>query len=651
MNPDPTPRKPSRSWRITPALGAVALVAALAGGAVAAIVTVSLDKTSRRATTVTVHDVTTAPRTLSSTAPTPDVETNATSSNAKTTTSTGAGLSLEAIYKADARGVVSVITTTADGVAQGSGIVLDTSGYILTNQHVVDGWKSVRVSFSNSDNVKAKVIGTDASTDLAVLKVGLPASALHPLPLGDSASVQVGDSVVAIGNPFGLDRTLTAGIISAVHREISAPNRFAIRNALQTDAAINHGNSGGPLIDRNGAVIGINAQLPSNSQVNGNVGVGFAIPVNIAKTVIPQLEQHGHVAHPWLGLEGDTIDSSLASAAHVPVAHGVLIEGIVPGSPIAKAGLKGGTSSVIVNGMGYCLGGDVITKIDGTAVSSVDALQTLLSSHDPGETLTVHVVHRGGTSKDYAVKLGAQPQQGTAAVSGCPGSAPELRPSGGGERRATSAGAYRADELGGRRIGIRDGTARHTGEPGSRLRRRVRDAHPGLHEPIAARVRDDVEDISALERQDRPEHELGAVHVRAGDRHAGAARQTRRLDDATREADRAVAAGGRRDALGGTRRAQRGRREGVEAGLDDLGGHDPDPAGVAPLEHDRTLGSELDVRGGDHERATFDVIDTSAVANALDHDRDAGVDARGDDRGRRGEAAAKLQHHAVSIGG
>jgi S1-C subfamily serine protease len=424
MNPDPTSRKAWRAWRITPAVGAVALVAALAGGAVAAIVTVSVDKTSRRAATVTVHDVTTAPATLSSTGVTPDVATNATSSSRATMTTTGAGLSLEAIYKADARGVVSVITTTTDGVAQGSGIVLDTSGYILTNQHVVEGQKGVRVSFSNSDNVKAKVIGMDASTDLAVLKVDLPASALHPLPLGDSASVQVGDSVVAIGNPFGLDRTLTAGIISAVHREISAPNKFAIRNALQTDAAINHGNSGGPLIDRNGAVIGINAQLPSNSEVNGNVGVGFAIPVNIAKTVIPQLEQYGHVAHPWLGLEGDTIDSSLASAAHVPVAHGVLIEGIVPGSPIAKAGLKGGSSSVIVNGMGYCLGGDVITKIDGTAVNSVDALQTMLSSHAPGETLTVHVVHRGGTSKDYAVKLGAQPQQGTNAVSGCPGNAP-----------------------------------------------------------------------------------------------------------------------------------------------------------------------------------------------------------------------------------
>jgi S1-C subfamily serine protease len=297
--------------------------------------------------------------------------------------------------------------------------VLDTSGYILTNQHVVEDQRGVRVSFSNRDNVKAKVIGTDASTDLAVLKVDLPAEALHPLPLGNSSGVSVGDSVVAIGNPFGLDRTLTAGIISAVHREITAPNRFAIRDALQTDAAINHGNSGGPLIDRSGAVIGINAQLPSNSDVNGNVGVGFAIPIDVAKSVIPQLEQHGRVSHPWLGLEGDNVDGALARAAHVPVTQGVLIEGIVPGSPIDKAGLVAGSSSVIVNGMGYCLGGDVITEIDGTPVTSVLGLQGLLAGREAGETLTVSVVHKGGARKDYAVKLGTQPQDPKSAESGC----------------------------------------------------------------------------------------------------------------------------------------------------------------------------------------------------------------------------------------
>jgi S1-C subfamily serine protease len=423
----PTPPRRPRSRRLTPAVGVIALVAALAGGAIAAIVTVSVDRGSRSAaSTVTVHDVTTvaAPNTLASTAASSDSSTTRTvsdSSGATSSTVSGGDTerTLEEIYKADAPGVVSVITTLEHGQAQGSGIVLDTAGYILTNEHVIQGQKGVRVSFSNSDNVRAKVVGSDASTDLAVLKVDLPASALHPLPLGDSSSVEVGDSVVAIGNPFGLDRTLTAGIISAVHRQISSPNRFAINNALQTDAAINHGNSGGPLIDRSGAVIGINAQLPSNSEVNGNVGVGFAIPIDIAKTVIPALKAHGHVAHPWLGLEGDTIDSSLANATRVPTDHGVLVEAIVADSPIAKAGLVAGSSSVIINGMGYCLGGDVITAIDGVKVNSVLALRAVISSHDPGETLMLHVVHQDGKSKDYPVKLGTQPQQSPVPKSGC----------------------------------------------------------------------------------------------------------------------------------------------------------------------------------------------------------------------------------------
>jgi S1-C subfamily serine protease len=430
QEPAPTPPRRPRSRRLTPAVGVIALVAALAGGAIAAIVTVSLDRGTRtEAATVTVHDVTTVPvpNTLASTSTaassddaTSSTVTGSTSSSGSTTSTSGTQRTLEDIYKADAPGVVSVITMLTHGQeAQGSGIVLDTAGYILTNEHVIQGQKGVRVSFSNSDNVRAKVIGSDASTDLAVLKVDLPASALHPLPLGDSSSVEVGDSVVAIGNPFGLDRTLTAGIISAIHRQISAPNDFAINNALQTDAAINHGNSGGPLIDRSGAVIGINAQLPSNSEVNGNVGVGFAIPIDIAKTVIPALKAHGHVAHPWLGLEGDTIDSSLASATRVPADHGVLIEAMVPGSPIANAGLVAGSSSVIVNGMGYCLGGDVITEIDGVKVDSVLALRSVISSHDPGETLILHVVHQDGTSKDYPVKLGTQPQQSPVPKSGC----------------------------------------------------------------------------------------------------------------------------------------------------------------------------------------------------------------------------------------
>jgi S1-C subfamily serine protease len=381
---------PQRTRRLAPVVGVVALVAALAGGAVAAVVTASIDRSQR---TVTVRE-----------------SLQRVPASDSTTGADPAERSLEDIYKADAPGVVSVLTTLEGGEAEGSGIVLDTSGYILTNEHVIAGQHGVRVSFSNNDNVKARVVGSDRSTDLAVLKVDLPASALHPLPLGNSGSVEVGDSVVAIGNPFGLDRTLTAGIVSALHRQISAPNDFTIGNAIQTDAAINHGNSGGPLLDRSGAVIGINAQLPSNSDVNGNVGVGFAIPIDVAKAVIPQLEQTGHAEHPWLGLDGDTIDAGLANAEHVAAKQGVLIENVFAGSPLAKAGLVGGSSAVVVNGMSYCIGGDVITAIDGEPVGSIATLQGMLAARQPGDALVLHVVHSGGAAKDYRVVLGTQPQ-------------------------------------------------------------------------------------------------------------------------------------------------------------------------------------------------------------------------------------------------
>jgi S1-C subfamily serine protease len=343
----------------------------------------------------------------------------------------GAGQTVEQIARTDGAGVVSVLATSpasgqgADGrpqsgqqVSEGTGFMLDRAGHLLTNDHVVDGATSVRVILQNKRSVP-KVVGTDRSTDLAVLKVDLPAGQLHPLALGNSATVRVGSPVVAIGSPFGLDHTVTAGIVSAVQRQITAPNGFAINNAIQTDAAINHGNSGGPLIDAQGRVIGINAQLPEGSDVDGNVGIGFAIPIDTAKPVIRQIVASGKVSHAWLGISGSAIDASVPSALRLPASHGILVSGIVPGGPADKAHLASGSTSVVVNGQPYCTGGDVITAADGRQISSFDQLGAAIAGKAPGDHLSLTVVHAGGAKRTVDVTLGAQPAQPPATHSSC----------------------------------------------------------------------------------------------------------------------------------------------------------------------------------------------------------------------------------------
>jgi S1-C subfamily serine protease len=344
----------------------------------------------------------------------------------------GAGKSVEQIARTDGQGVVSVLATSpatgrgADGqphsgqqVSEGTGFMLDRAGHLLTNDHVVEGATSVRVILQNTRSVPAKVVGTDRSTDLAVLKVDLPAGQLHPLALGSSATVRVGSPVVAIGSPFGLDHTVTAGIVSAVQRQITAPNGFAINNAIQTDAAINHGNSGGPLIDAQGRVIGINAQLPEGSDVDGNVGIGFAIPIDTAKPVIRQIVASGKVSHSWLGISGSAIDASVPSTLRLPATHGILISGVVPGGPADKAHLASGSTSVVVNGQPYCTGGDVITAADGRRISSFDQLSAAIGRKAPGDHLSLTVVHAGGTTSTVDVTLGAQPAQPPATHTSC----------------------------------------------------------------------------------------------------------------------------------------------------------------------------------------------------------------------------------------
>ncbi len=295
------------------------------------------------------------------------------------------------------------------GLATGSGFLIDTEGHVLTNNHVVSGAKKIAVKLGDSETTyDAQVIGTDPATDLALLKVDAPADQLHPLALGDSSQIQVGDPVVAIGNPFGLDRTVTSGIVSALQRQIQAPNGFAISNVVQTDAAINPGNSGGPLIDAAGQVIGINSQIETGGGGSGNVGIGFAIPINTARDVVTQLETSGEVKHAFLGITGATIDSTLASAVNLPVDSGVLVQDVVKGGPADAAGIRGGNTSATIDGASLNLGGDIITRIDSRKITTMDEVVSIVNGASPGDTLDVTFL-RAGSTRTATVTLGDRP--------------------------------------------------------------------------------------------------------------------------------------------------------------------------------------------------------------------------------------------------
>ena len=296
--------------------------------------------------------------------------------------------SLVQLYKNAAPGVVDIVVNTngsgfggQGSTAEGSGFVVDTSGNIVTNDHVVTGATSIKVRFQSGKTVKATLVGTDPSTDIAVIKVSVSASELHPLTFGSSSAVQVGEPVAAIGSPFGLPETLTSGIVSAVNRTITAPNNYSISGAIQTDAPINHGNSGGPLLNASGQVIGVNAQIESDS--GGNDGVGFAIPSDAVKSVADTIISGGKVQHAYLGI---TIATSSSGT-------GAQVSAVKAGSPALSAGVKAG---------------DVITAIDGTAVSTADDLTAKIGAHNPGDKVTLSVTRNGSTLK-LNVTLGTRP--------------------------------------------------------------------------------------------------------------------------------------------------------------------------------------------------------------------------------------------------
>jgi S1-C subfamily serine protease len=322
-------------------------------------------------------------------------------------------MSIEDIYRRAAPGVVQVTVSGSDpfsGQEQGlgSGFVIDKSGHIVTNFHVIEGADEVAVNFSGDDRVRARVVGSDPSTDIAVLRIDTPARALTALPLGNSDGVRVGDPVVAIGNPFGLERSASSGIVSALQRELRSPAEFTIDRVIQTDAAINQGNSGGPLLNGRGHVIGVNTAIFSPS--GGNVGIGFAIPINTVRDVAAELIDKGRVDHAWIGVSMQTVDEELAQTFRLPVERGVLVTAVVTGSPADEAGLEGGDTTVVVNGESYVLGGDIITRADGKAVASAEELGDTVAEKEPGDEIELEV-RRDDETERVTVELGRRPAQ------------------------------------------------------------------------------------------------------------------------------------------------------------------------------------------------------------------------------------------------
>lgn len=297
------------------------------------------------------------------------------------------------------------------GGGTGSGFVVDSEGHIVTNAHVVSGADEIEVVLGGeNETYEAEVIGVDESTDIAVLKIEADPDALHPVPLGDSSVAEVGDAVVAVGNPFGLDRTVTTGIVSALQREIQAPNGYAIRNVIQTDAPINPGNSGGPLLNVDGEVIGVNSQIASTS--GGNIGIGFAVPSNTVRQVMDGLINEGRIDHAFMGVTGFDITDELAAAINLPVDEGVLVQSVTEDGPAEKAGLVGGTAEISFGGTVVAVGGDVIVAIDGKPVTSMSQVGSAVDERQPGDQIEV-TYYRKGKRETATVTLGARPASPT----------------------------------------------------------------------------------------------------------------------------------------------------------------------------------------------------------------------------------------------
>jgi S1-C subfamily serine protease len=330
------------------------------------------------------------------------------------------GLTVNDIYERAGPGVVFVQARRSgpvdspfgfpqerEGSATGSGFVLDNDGFVLTNAHVVEDASEVVVRFGEEESIDAEVAGTDPSTDLALLKVDPDVAKLRPLALADSRKVRVGDPAIAIGNPFGFDRTVTTGIVSALQRRIEAPNGFDIADVIQTDASVNPGNSGGPLLDAAGRVIGVNSQIATGGTSNGSVGIGFAVPSDTVKTVIPQLKEKGKVDRAYLGVSTAPVTERIAEELNLPADRGALVQEVVKGGPSEEAGLRAGRRQA---GEGLAAGGDLIVKVDGQQISRPEDVATAIADNKPGDVVAVEYF-RGDERRDAQVELGTRPKE------------------------------------------------------------------------------------------------------------------------------------------------------------------------------------------------------------------------------------------------
>jgi S1-C subfamily serine protease len=320
------------------------------------------------------------------------------------------------VYRATSPAVVNITTTAVTydfflnplpQEGTGSGAIIDRSGHILTNFHVIDGARRLEVTLADGSKWPARPVGADPSNDLAVIKIDAPVEKLTVIPLGDSSKLLVGQKVLVIGNPFGLDRTLTVGIVSSVGRSIRADNGRLIRGIIQTDAAINPGNSGGPVLNSSAEVIGVSTAIFSPS--GGSVGVGFAVPINTAKRILSELISRGYVARPYLGIAGHEIVPALVQALRLPVKEGIMVVEVTPGSPAQRAGIRGGDRAVQVGNMIVRVGGDIITEVDQVKVRTFEELSDCIDAKQPGDTVAL-TFNRQGKLNVVEVRLRERPR-------------------------------------------------------------------------------------------------------------------------------------------------------------------------------------------------------------------------------------------------